>query len=245
MVQINPSELHVQLKVIATVSFNSWQPPQEHYCLLFLFLCNIIPSVLLIFLFLFCLTAFTWQMLGNCSCCIWGGSASSRTQTGCEVLCLLGFLCDWPQCLPTQSSHFKGDSKKTGRADLHVQHMYMLLMMSSAWQKARAATRIWCRSIALPSRMISHAPRVQEKELPFDPPIQSYTDRNTPCLYVGCHIYTGRSVFWLNNRADSSNESSLTPWVCFIPPPWLTHDCATATMLLMEKTKALGFIFLP
>lgn len=59
MVQINPSELHVQLKVIATVSFNSWQPPQDPAVYYFLFLCNIIPSVLLIFLFLFCLTAFT------------------------------------------------------------------------------------------------------------------------------------------------------------------------------------------
>lgn len=135
MVQINPSKLHLQLKVTATVSFNNWQPPQDPRRLLFLFLCNVIPSVLLIFLFFFCLTAFTWQILSNCSYCIWGGSASSRTQTGCEVLCLLGFLCDWPQCLPTQSSHFKGDSKKTGWAVLHVHHMYMLLMMSSARQK--------------------------------------------------------------------------------------------------------------
>lgn len=149
MVQINPSELHVQLKVIATVSFNSWQPPQDPTVFYFYFFVILFLLFSWFFFFLFCLTAFTWQILSNCSCCIWGGSASSRTQTGCEVLCLLGFLCDWPQCLPTQSSHFKGDSKKTGRADLHVHHMYMLLMMSPARQKTRAATSIWCHTIAL------------------------------------------------------------------------------------------------
>lgn len=107
-------------------------------CLLFSFLCNIIPSVLLIFFLKLPLR----DILSNCFCCIWGGSASSRTQTGCEVLCLLGFLCDWPQCLPTQSSHSTGDSKKTGRGDLHVHHMYMLLMRSSSGQKKHVQKRV-------------------------------------------------------------------------------------------------------
>lgn len=93
----------------------------------FLFYCFLIPSFRLIFLW----TAFTWDILSNCSWCIWGGSASSRTQTGCEVLCLLGFLCDWPQCLVFRhwlSSHLKGGGKKQGGGALHVHHMYSLLM---------------------------------------------------------------------------------------------------------------------
>lgn len=71
------------------------------------FLAYAIPSICLKFFW----TAFMWDILSSCSCCIWGGSAPSTTQTGCEVLCLLGFLCEWPQCLVFRhrlSSHSEG-----------------------------------------------------------------------------------------------------------------------------------------
>lgn len=84
--------------------------------------------------------------------------------------------------------------------------------------------------------------RAKRKELqgswfPFWSPWCSLIQTVRRRLVVGCHIYTGCSVFWLNTRADSSNELtelSLTPQVCFIPPPCLTHYCSTARMLLIQ-----------
>lgn len=112
------SDPRLNLKTIASVCNSTAANPtpdcfDELYCFVGLFL-----------LFAW----FSCETLSNCSCCIWGGSVSSRTQTGCKVLCLFGFLCDWPQCLVFRhrlSSHSEGGAwgRKTRRGSLHVHHM--------------------------------------------------------------------------------------------------------------------------
>lgn len=151
----------------------------------------------------------------------------------------------------SQSSHFKGDRKKKQGGQTCTCTTCTCfwwchrLGKKLVQQQVSGVTQLLCKLEWSTVLQECRGRSFKAVHFPFDPPRQSYTDSNTQRLYVGCHIYTGRSVFWLNTRADSSNELSLTPQVCFIPPPWLTHHCATATMLLMEKTKALGFIFLP
>lgn len=198
----------VKLNTIASVCHSTADNPEPHRFVNFL--AYAIPSICLVFLW----TAFTWDILSNCSCCIWGGSASSRTQTGCEVLCLLGFLCDWPQCLVFRhrlSSHSErgGGEKQGGRACMCAT---CAVFWWGNWLGSElTATRTWGCTVAPQTGIISRALRAEsweeEASRQFSfllmPLIQSYTDSNTQPLYVGCHIHRGCDGI---TGADGSNE---------------------------------------
>lgn len=193
----------VKLNTIASVCHSTADNPELHRFMNFL--AYAIPSICLVFLW----TAFTWDILSNCSCCIWGGSASSRTQTGCEVLCLLGFLCEWPQCLVFRhrlSSHSEGGGRETRREGLHVRHMCSLLMRELAQLRTYSYMGLHCCTANWNHQPCSESWE-EEASRQFSfllmPLIQSYTDSNTQPLYVGCHIHRGCDGI---TGADGSNE---------------------------------------
>lgn len=193
----------------------------------------------------------TWDIFSNCSC-IWGGSASSRMQTGCEVLCLLSFLCDWPQCLVVRhwlKLHSKGGGKKQG-GEPCMCTTCAVVWWGNQLSSDFTATRTWGCTANWNDQLCSESLE-EEASRQFSflliPLMQSYTDSNTQPLFVGCHIH--RLFSNLTGLPGQTVQLSWQrcPWfqVCFMPPTCLTHHCYTARMLLlMEKKRVLGFIFL-
>lgn len=136
-----------------------------------------------------------WDVLSNYSCCIWGGSASSTTQTGCEVLCLLSFLCDWPQCLVFRHRlrvHIDGgrggieERRLACAPHVHVSDDEVIGSAPHLHRSVPGAALLQCR-LGWSGLWQCRGRSFKAVLFPFDPP--DTADSNTQPLYVGCHTH--------------------------------------------------------